>query len=73
MVLVGESYIYTGKDNISHKNGKTYQVVSIGEHWVKEFGNVIWVTTEKYGDTLDIDYCHSYSPKYFKHHFYKAT
>jgi hypothetical protein len=70
--LIGQPYIYTGKDSESHKNGETYRVVETGNHWIKELGFVIWVTTEEHKNTKDIDYCMSCSVDYFHGHFWKS-
>lgn len=61
--------IYTGEDNECHKNGETYTVIETGNHWMKELGYVIWVTTEEYKDTRDIDYGMSCSIGYFNGNF----
>jgi hypothetical protein len=70
--LIGQPFIYTGKDNESHKNGETYHVIETGKHWIKEYGFVIWVTTEEDKHTKDIDYCMSCSIGYFNKNFWKT-
>jgi len=70
--LIGQPYRYTGKNTESHKNGETYYIVETGQHWIKEYGFVIWITTEEDRFTKDIDYCMSCSPTYFNSHFWKA-
>lgn len=68
---MGQKYIFVGKDNEDHKNGKTYSVIATGEHWMKELGFVIWVTTEEYPNTTDIDYGISVDETYFKTNFWR--
>lgn len=69
--FMGQPYIYKGKDTENHLNGETYHVIETGQHWIKEYGFVIWMTTEEYKDTKDIDLGHSMSVEYFNGHFWK--
>jgi hypothetical protein len=68
---MGQPYIYTGEDSEYHKNGETYYVIETGMHWYKEFGFVVWITTEENKHTTDIDYGMSMSVGYFKGNFWK--
>ena len=70
-MFMGQKYIYVGKDTEYHKNGKTYSVIETGEHWMKELGFVIWVTTEEYPNTTDIDYGIAVDVTYFKTCFWR--
>lgn len=70
--LIGESYVYIGKNNECHKKGHTYHVIETGQHWDKEYGFVIWVTTEEYPNVVDIDYGCSCSLDYFRKNFWKS-
>jgi hypothetical protein len=69
--LIGQPFIYTGEDSESYKNGGTYHVIQTGNHWNKEYGFVIWMTTEEYRDTTDIDLGCSMSVEYFNNTFWK--
>lgn len=69
--LVGQPYIYMGENNSSHKNGETYYVIETGNHWIKEYGFVVWMTTEEDRFTKDIDYGCSVDMDYFRKYFWK--
>lgn len=70
--LIQQPYIYIGKDDEEHKNGETYYVIETGNHWIKEYGFVVWVTTEEDRLTKDIDYCISMSVDYFNENFWRV-
>lgn len=70
--LIGQAYIFQGKDEYLHEIGKTYRVVATGFHWIKAYGFVVWVTTNEYPETTDIDYCMSYHIDAFHQDFWKA-
>lgn len=62
-------YMFIGEDNEDHLCGEFYTVIETGWHWIKEFGHVIWVTTEEDRNTTDIDYGLSCSIDYFQKNF----
>lgn len=70
-MFMGQKYIYVGKNNEFHKNGETYSIIETGEHWIKAFGYVIWMTTAEYPNTNDIDYGLSVDVSYFKSNFWR--
>lgn len=69
--LIDQRYLYTGEDTSTFKNGESYRVVATGDHWIKEYGFVVWMTTEEDKDTNDIDFCCSLDLTYFKKNFWK--
>ncbi|MNJ90059.1 hypothetical protein D3C87_76510 [compost metagenome] len=69
--LIKQKYIYVGKDNDCHKNGKTYVVIDTGYHWIKEYGFVVWMTYEDCTRTDDIDLGISMDLGYFNSSFWK--
>lgn len=67
--LIGQKFIYVGKDNECHKSGETYRVIGTGYHWIREYGFVVWMTTEHYKNTCDIDYGMAMSASSFNGNF----
>lgn len=58
--LTGTEYFYIGQNTNTHQHGQIYQVVETGIHWIKEFGVVVWITTEENKQTRDIDDCQAF-------------
>lgn len=66
-----QDYYYIGESYREHIQGEKYTVVETGFHWHKEFGYVVWITTESDKDTRDVDYCMSCDVNWFHENFKK--
>lgn len=68
----GKKYIYLGKNEERYTNGSTYKFIESGYHWRKEWGFVVWMTTNEYPDSMDTDYGCAFPPAEFKRYFWEA-
>lgn len=70
-MLIGQKYIYVGQNNQEFTNGESYRVIMSGLHWEKDYGFVVWMTTDNFPDTTDCDYGCSMSLPYFTQNFWR--
>lgn len=53
---MSETYYYVGETNEYFTQGNQYVIIETGNHWIKEYGEVAWLTCDDYPNTKDIDF-----------------